>query len=132
MIEPAPAVPPEEDEDKVIVLCLDIARNPIPAAEGTIGRTCGACGTGVWLSPATAAALAGRKFELRCPDCLPPREDDDEVMAPTPGQLAEILRALGPEGAEAARRLTESPAKRARALEDILRKARRDRGRRDP
>src|SRR5436309_1560764 len=89
---------PPPDEDTVVVLCLDVVRNPIPAAEGTLGRACAACGTGVWLSPATAAALAGRTFELRCPDCLPPPQDDDELMAPTPGQLAEIRRAIGPEG----------------------------------
>ena len=117
--------PSEPDDDTIVVLCLDVQRSPIPAAEGTMGRTCGQCGTAVWLSPATAAALAGRKFELRCPDCLPPPDDDDEVMAPTPGQIAEIRRAAGPEGEAAVRRLAESPEERARALEDILRRARR-------
>ena len=116
--------PPEPDDDTIVVLCLDIARSPIPAAEGTMGRTCASCGTGVWLSPATAAALAGRKFELRCPECLPPPDEDDEVMAPTDGQIAEIRRAVGPEGEAALKRLAESAEERARALEDILRVAR--------
>ena len=116
--------PPEPDDDTIVVLCLDIERSPIPAAEGTMGRTCASCGTGVWLSPATAAALAGRKFELRCPECLPPPDEDDEVMAPTDGQIAEIRRAVGPEGEAALKRLAESAEERARALEDILRVAR--------
>ncbi len=116
---------PKPDDDTIVVLCLDIDRSPIPAAEGTMGRTCASCGTGVWLSPATAAALAGRKFELRCPECLPPTDEDDEVMAPTDGQIAEIRRAAGPEGEAALKRLAESAEERARALEDILRMARR-------
>ena len=118
-----PSPPP--DDDTVIVLCLDVDRHPIPAAEGTIQKTCSACGAGVWLSPATAAAIAGRVFELRCPNCLPPAEDDDEVMPPTPGQIAEIFRAIGPEGQAAAERLVDSPEERVRALEEILRRARR-------
>ena len=118
--------PPAPDDDTIVVLCLDTKRSPIPAAEGTMGRTCASCGTGVWLSPATAAAIAGRKFQLRCPDCLPPPDDDDEVMAPTAGQIAEIRRAIGPEGEAAVRRLADSPEERSRALEEILRMARRD------
>ncbi len=116
--------PTEPDDETIVVLCLDIRRSPIPAAEGTMVRTCASCGTDVWLSPATAAALAGQRFELRCPECLPPPDEDDEVMAPTDGQIAEIRRAAGPEGEAALRRLTESAEERARALEDILRVAR--------
>ena len=119
-----PSVSPPPGDDTVVVLCLDMIRSPIPAAEGTIGRICASCGIGVWLSPATAAALAGRKYQLRCPDCLPPPEEDDELMAPTPGQLAEIRKAIGPEGEAAARRLMDSPEERSKALEEILRRAR--------
>ena len=122
MSRPTPS--PKPDDDTIVVLCLDIERSPIPAAEGTMGRTCTSCGTGVWLSPATAAALAGRKFELRCPECLPPPDDDDELMAPTAGQIAEIRRAAGPEGEAALKRLSESAEERARALEEILRMTR--------
>jgi len=121
---PRPIPAPAPDDDTVVVLCLDSDRNPIPAAEGTMGRVCASCGTGVWLSPATAAAIAGRKFELRCPDCLPLADNDDEVMAPTAGQIAEILRAIGPEGAAAVKRLADSPEERVKAMEEILRRAR--------
>ncbi len=121
---PIPDAIPPLDKDTVLVLCLDSARSPIPAAEGTIGRTCACCGTGVWLSPATAAALAGRKFELRCPDCLPPPDVDDELMSPTPGQLAEIRRAIGSEGAEKSLKLMNSPEDRAKTMIEILRRAR--------
>jgi hypothetical protein len=117
------------DDDTIVVLCLEVAGTPIAAAHGSMRKTCGECGTDVWLSPATAAALAGKVYQLRCPSCLPPPDEYDEVMAPTAGQIAEIRRGIGPEAAAAARELAESPKMRADALKDILRQTRRSRGR---
>ena len=115
---------PPPHEGTVLVGCIDIVRFPLPTTEGTLGRTCARCGIGVWLSPATAAAVAGRKYQLRCPDCIPSLDHNDKLLDPTPGQLAEIRNAVGPEAEAAERALINSPQERLKAVEEMLRRTR--------
>ncbi len=110
----------DEDDDKTRVLCLALETSPVPYVPNAMIRKCGTCGREVWLSPATAKALAGVDHELCCERCIPPLEKGDVIQPPTEAQFAEMPADV----VDKVRKGTATPKARARMLREVLRRAR--------
>lgn len=119
----------EAGDDEIVVVCIKVLAMPHAPLPGASRIPCGECGQPVWLSPATAAHVAGKPHRIACADCVARARVDDpdgEVMAPTPAQIAEMVSAdpsLTP--ARIRRKFPASnPARRKAALEELLRRTR--------
>jgi hypothetical protein len=117
---------PEED-DEVVVICFKVLVMPRPYVPGCSRVPCSDCGQPVWLSPATAAHVADKPHRICCAECVAKLDDPDtQVMAPTPGQIAEMTAAdpsLTP--ARIRRKFPASnPSKRKAAFDEMIRRTR--------
>ena len=118
----------EEDDEEIVVLCFKVLMMPTPPVPGSARVPCGDCGQPVWISPATAAHMVGKKHRVCCAECVANHPDPDvHLMPPTEGQIAEIV-AVDPTitAAKIRRALPVSnPAKRKAALEEMIRRTKR-------
>lgn len=92
-----------------LILCMSRSRGPAPYTPCFKTR-CRDCGDALWIAPASAETVnRGRAVPL----CLPcggarAARDDTPTFAIGPGQEAELLKEVGPEGLERARMIIKA------------------------
>ena len=116
---------PEEGDDELVVLCLKVLTHPRPPVPGCSRVPCSDCGQPVWISPATAAHVADRTHRICCAECVArDAEPDMQVMAPSKGQIAEMLESdPSLTAARISRKFPASnPARRRASLDELLKR----------
>jgi hypothetical protein len=122
--KPSKAEAKKDEDEEIVVLCFKVLMMPTPPVPGSSRVPCGDCNQPVWISPATAAHLADKKHRVCCAECVANHPDDDvQLMAPTAGQIAEIVSVDPSITPARIRRIlpASNPAKRKAALEDLIR-----------
>ena len=125
--KPSKPVEPKakDDEEEITVLCFKVLMMPTAPVPGCSKVPCVECGQPVWISPATAAHMVGKRHRVCCAECVANDSDPDrEVMPPTDGQIAEIIAQVPSLTPAKIRRSfpASNSVKRKAVLEELLRR----------